>query len=286
MGIAARQTENSFITNPIIYGQSVRQSTIYSFVCSLNSVCKIVVLCLFHSSHSVEKYKIGYSNGQPVLHCAKLPCESRCITTGSESKLCTRQHCEQTCNSGANKCSLQCLMISNQVSKQICNRGECDMKCCGQHCEQTCNSGANKCSLQSLMTSNQVSKQICNRGECDMKCRGQHCEQTCNSGANKCSLQCLMTSNQVCKQICNGGDCTLECHGSNCSQQCNGNQRRCQPKCQVATYSNPCEQNCFADESKCTSTATTSKKTTLAVALTTASQSPCRHYSTGEWLNK
>ena len=48
-GNCGRADGNSFITDPINYGQSVRQSTIYSFVCLLNSVCKIVVLCLFHS---------------------------------------------------------------------------------------------------------------------------------------------------------------------------------------------------------------------------------------------
>ena len=281
MGIAAGQTENSFITDPIIYGQSVRQSTIYSFVCLLNSVCKIVVLCLFHSSHSVEKYKIGYSitdqAKQCTGNCNKDDCDIECHkqlcgqnfqTTGSTSK------CSLDCNSKEIKC------------EQNCNHGECDMKCHGQHCEQTCNSGANNCSLQCPMTSKQVCKQICNHGECDMKCHGQHCEQTCNSEGNKCSLQCLMI-NQVCKQICNHGDCTLECHGSGCDQQCNGNQQSCQLKCPVANDSDPCELNyCFADESKCTTTATASKKTTLVVALTTASQSPCRHYSMGKWLNK
>ena len=187
---------------------------------------------------------------------------------------CHGQDCEQNCNAGAPKCSLECDRAND--CQQNCNNGECDMECYGENCVQQCNVNTIKCSLR--CNSKQQCKQYCNDGKCDMECQGQNCVQRCNSGTRKCSLQCH--SNQSCTQICNQGECTLECHGKNCWQQWQGNERSCQPNCQVANDSERCEHNCFADTKKCTSTATTIKKTTLDLARVNYHR--CRHYCTGE----
>ena len=134
--------------------------------------------------------------------------------------------------------------------------------------------------------------QECNHGESHMKCVAKHCHQHCNNGCSKCTLKCH-DSNQQCKQECNHGECEMECHEQSCHQQCNNGSSKCSLGCHdsnqhlIAHDSNQCQQTCFADDNKCTSTAAKMKKTTLVRALRTASvrYHTCRHYCTGEWSN-
>ena len=216
----------------------------------------------FSLGHSGPSYPF---DSKPLPSCAKHHCKGHsCITT--------ERNPEQQCT-------------------QECKHGECMMECHGQHCHQHCNTGSSNCSLK-CHDSNQQCEQECNRGECKMECHGQNCHQHCDTGSSKCSLECHDIKQQ-CTRTCNHGECKMECNGRNCHQHCNAGTSKRSLGCHdsnlplIADGSNQCQQTCFADDNKRTSTAATMKKTTLARALRTASvrYHTCRHYCTGEWSN-
>ena len=252
--------------------------------------CKCDMECNEQNCH--QRCNTGSSKCILKCHGSNQRCKQKC-NHGECEMACNGRNCHQHCNSGSSNCSLKC-HDNNQRCIQKCNHGKCDMECNGRNCHQRCNTGSSKCSLE-CHASNQTCTQECNHGECEMECHGQNCHQHCNTGSSKCRLECH-NSNQRCTQECNHGECEMECNGQNCHQHCNTCCSTCSLECHdsnqnlFADGSNQYQRTCFADHNSHNnyiSTATTTKKITLARWLTRASvhYHPCRHYCTGELSN-